>query len=213
MSMQRLVCCWNGRTFPLVPEVQHVPAFRRPMVWRALNARENEFGMFIAAGLGGPLIGVLARIIDSDINTATGTFSITLYCTSRFRVVELQPFGDCTLANIEPYDDISAADEALAEARETAGYHSHDPSPPVTRENMGRLPTSVLVDSAIRVIGEHLASRRVAWFNRTTPLEAAQLATHPAVFPWWLVNKLPVGIPQRVRLLATTSRRERFKIC
>jgi hypothetical protein len=200
---------WNVNVFPKMPAALEMSTSRWPVVDRALQG-DKIFGMSIAVESGRRTIGTLVRIVSVS-DGESGRVMLRVECLSRFQVVRQWLASDCVMAQIRPLDDISIADEEAKEARETAG-HQGFVSGAVTRENIARIPTAELADIAMDVI-YGLTGDNPAWLDRRILNAYGYCPRDPVTLPWWLVSVMPVSVTQKARMLATTSVRERLKIC
>jgi hypothetical protein len=157
-------------------------------------------------------IGILVRIIENHIDDE-GQLFIHVVGVSRFTVVKQWTADNCVLAQILPLDDISIADEEAREAKETTTGQQEGILDQVTKEDLGRLPTAALMHAAATFIDGLLNDPSTDWFNREI-VPVWRCPDDPAFFPWWFACVLGgVTVTQKVRILRSTSVRERLKIC
>lgn len=170
--------------------------------------------------------GTILRIVNVEF-FPDGRSLIETVGTSRFRILSSTILDGYVVAKIEKINDISVAEEEELEASETGGHRGFDVSRvlaettdpdaqasryPTTREEIERTPTSDLMDFAANFV-ERMRERSVRWLAARIYAIYGECPNDPALFPWWFANVLPVRESEKYRLLATTSVRERLKIC
>ncbi|KAK5653135.1 hypothetical protein OQA88_9234 [Cercophora sp. LCS_1] len=211
-------------SFPAMPTFLHVfePRYRL-MIRRALEG-DRTFGMV----LGGDFMecGTLLRIVNVEF-FPDGRSLIETVGTSRFRILSSAILDGYVVAKIEKINDISIAEEEELEAAETGGASGHDPARdtreltgedgqtsiyPRSQAEIDRTSTSDLMDFATSFVGR-MRERSVRWLAARIYAIYGECPDDPALFPWWFANVLPVRESEKYRLLATTSVRERLKIC
>jgi hypothetical protein len=181
------------------------------MVLCALE-NDNLLAMSIPAGQGRRRIGILVRIFEHHIDD-NGQLFIHVVGVSRLSVVNQWVVDGCVLARILPLDDIRIADEEAREARETTAGGQEGILDQVTKEDLDRLPTAALMNAAVKLIDGLLEDPSTDWFNREI-VPVWRCPDDPAFFPWWFACVLGgVTVTQKVRILRSTSVRERLKIC
>ncbi|KAG5956403.1 hypothetical protein E4U58_006625 [Claviceps cyperi] len=97
--------------------------------------------------------------------------------------------------------------------------HHEDPSqiPPhptgsVTASDLHTMSTQALMRFATEFV-TRMRSKSVPWLTERMLAIYGECPHDPALFPWWLASMLPVRDLEKYRLLATSSVRERLKIC
>ncbi|PHH68289.1 hypothetical protein CDD82_664 [Ophiocordyceps australis] len=111
-------------------------------------------------------------------------------------------------------DEPSAATPSLPHTP-SATSHGRQPSRegrPLTVENLNMMSTESLICFAkdfVRRMGQQSAR----WMTDRMLAIYGECPDDPIVFPWWFASTLPVKEYEKYRLLATSSVRERFKIC
>jgi len=226
-------------SFPSMPTFLHVFEARyRLMIRRALEG-DRTFGMVLyrrPGSTGEPEfedLGTLLRITNVEF-LPDGRSLLETMGVSRFRIQSSARVDGYLVAEIEAINDISIADEEELEARETQSAGGRrdfgeadrqgDPASPVPVRAGGE---TIAPARAVHMDG--LATRELMNFAREfvmrmRGLSVDWLATRmlsiygncpddPAVFPWWFASILPLNDHEKYRLLATTSVRERLKIC
>ncbi|KAK4186642.1 PUA-like domain-containing protein [Podospora australis] len=160
--------------------------------------------------------------------------------TMRFKIVEHDILDDYIVANIQPMNDISLAEEEALEARETADVtveinttngaaegeslvaqgengeqQSNDETDkgPTTPEDIDRMPTRDLLAYAKNFAQEILAQG----YLRVDPNVLGDIEGNhqedPVLFPWYFASLFPLEDSNKQRLLCAVSVRERLKIC
>jgi hypothetical protein len=181
------------------------------MVLCALE-NDNLLAMSIPAGQGRRRIGILVRIFEHHIDD-NGQLFIHVVGVSRLSVVNQWVVDGCVLARILPLDDISIADEEAREARETTAGGQEGILDQVTKEDLDRLPTATLMHAAVKLTDGLLDDPSTNWINREM-VPAWGCPDDPVYFPWWFACAVAgVSVTEKVRLLGSTSVRERLKIC
>ncbi|QPH12753.1 hypothetical protein C2857_005039 [Epichloe festucae Fl1] len=83
---------------------------------------------------------------------------------------------------------------------------------PVTAAELQTMSTRTLMRFASDFVSR-MRSQSVPWLTARMLAIYGECPDDPAVFPWWFASMLPVKDPEKYRLLATSSVRERLKIC
>jgi hypothetical protein len=181
------------------------------MVFRALE-NNNLLAMSIPADRGRRRIGMLVRIFENHIDV-NGQLFIHVVGVSRFTVVKQWMADGCVLARILPLDDISIADEGALEAKGTMAEQQEGILDPMTKKDLNRIPTAALMHAAVKFIDDLLKDPSTNWINREM-VPAWGCPDDPLYFPWWFACVVAdVSVTEKVRLLGSTSVRERLKIC
>lgn len=221
-------------SFPSVPTFLHIfePRYRL-MIRRAMESESRAFGMLLhnpaqtpQGSLGAvPFYeyGTLLRIVNMHL-LPDGRSLIETEGVSRFRVVRHGSLDGYVVGKIERIDDVAIATEEAFEAAETAANRRTMPSQdrgessnPTGRQlllesDINVMPTQELMrvgSTFVRMMREQSAP----WLNRRVFQIYGECPTDPALFPWWFASVLPIADAQKYRLLATSSVRERLKIC
>ncbi|KAI1816070.1 ATP-dependent protease La domain-containing protein [Poronia punctata] len=211
--------------FPSMPMFLHVfePRYRL-MIRRAMQGNRT-FGMVPARPLPGPdnppfmELGVLLRIVNIEV-FPDGRSLLETVGVSRFRITRYGCLDGYVVANTEKVDDISLAEEEALEALEVGqGSRSLDPataipSSPVIQSisDLDSVPTREMVEFSIAFV-RRMQGKSVDWLASRMLTIYGECPTDAATFPWWLACVLPVRDAEKYRLLATSSVRERLKIC
>ncbi|KAL2264025.1 hypothetical protein VTK26DRAFT_3329 [Humicola hyalothermophila] len=193
------------------------------MIRRVLEG-DRIFGMVGGITGGGfTSIGTLVRI-DNFQFLYQGQIIVQATGISRFRVLEHSVRDGYVVAKIQPIDDISIPDEEELEAAETttttaltATRDGTKPEPPLSPEEINRIPTATLFQHCLDFIQQVNESnaRRAKWFapRGARSVSHREPPRDPAAFPWWFADRFPVRPEDKYELLASTSVRERLKIC
>ncbi|KAG5965777.1 hypothetical protein E4U56_001584 [Claviceps arundinis] len=82
----------------------------------------------------------------------------------------------------------------------------------VTASELHTMSTRALMRFATEFV-TRMRSKSVPWLTERMLAIYGECPHDPALFPWWLASMLPVRDLEKYRLLATSSVRERLKIC
>lgn len=82
----------------------------------------------------------------------------------------------------------------------------------VTASELHTMSTQALMRFATEFV-TRMRSKSVPWLTERMLAIYGECPHDPALFPWWLASMLPVRDLEKYRLLATSSVRERLKIC
>jgi len=230
-------------SFPSMPTFLHVFEARyRLMIRRALEG-DRTFGMVLyrRPGSAGERehedLGTLLRITNLEF-LPDGRSLLETMGVSRFRIHSSAFVDGYVVAETESINDISIAEEEELEARETqsvrgqqdfgesgsdggvtartrtsgSGLSPASPAPPTTAADLDGLATRELLDFANRFV-TRMRGLSVDWLATRMLSIYGSCPDDPAIFPWWFASILPLNDHQKYRLLATTSVRERLKIC
>jgi len=88
---------------------------------------------------------------------------------------------------------------------------SHHPAP-VTAAELQTMSTRSLMKLATEFVAR-MRTQSVPWLTARMLAIYGECPDDPAIFPWWFASMLPVKDLEKYRLLATSSVRERLKIC
>lgn len=216
--------------FPRMPTFLHVfePRYRL-MIRRALEG-DRTFGMVLhqrARTYQDPNfteLGTLLRIVNVEF-FPDGRSLIETIGVSRFRIVRHSMLDGYVVAKTEKINDISVAEEEELEASETrSSQPTQSPAPegqveeapsrslPLTRPDLETMSTRELMDFVTDFV-KRMREQSVGWLTARILAIYGECPDDPAVFPWWFASTLPLNDEEKYRLLATTSVRERLKIC
>lgn len=216
--------------FQRMPTFLHVfePRYRL-MIRRALEG-DRTFGMVLHQrprtyqDPNFTELGTLLRIVNVEF-FADGRSLIETIGVSRFRIVRHSMLDGYVVAKTEKINDISVAEEEELEASETrrgqlaqssAGEGQGEEAPsrplPLTRASLETMSTRELMDFVTEFV-RRMREQSVGWLTARILAIYGECPDDPAVFPWWFASILPLNDEEKYRLLATTSVRERLKIC
>jgi Lon protease-like protein len=199
------------------------------MIRRALEGN-GTFGMVLpkpnsnADELGFYELGTLLRIVNVQ-PFADGRSLVETRGLSRFRVVRHGSVDGYMVGKTERIDDVSLEEEEAVEASEVISQpeddmaHSNRSKPADGSEPLFRMPETVesldgmSTQRLMKVATTFVAKMRAQSVPWLTERMLEMYPEDPAVFPWWFASMLPVKDLEKYRLLATTSVRERLKIC
>lgn len=211
--------------FPGMPLFLHVfePRYRL-MIRRAMEG-DRTFGMVLAK-LNAPGfmdIGVLLRIVKIEY-LFDGRSVLQTVGVSRFRTTRHGLLDGYVVANIEKVDDISLAEEEALEASElsnasatiapeTCSSTSESTESPLTIpvDSLDSISTRELVNLGVNFVRKMQAEDSY-WLTPQILSTYGECPDSPDTFPWWFASVFPVSAPEKYKLLATSSVRERLKI-
>ncbi|KAG6008471.1 hypothetical protein E4U43_000151 [Claviceps pusilla] len=96
--------------------------------------------------------------------------------------------------------------------RDQESQISEQPPEPVTADVLQTMSTRSLMKFAIEFVAR-MRTQSVPWLTARMLAIYGECPDDPAIFPWWFASMLPVKDLEKYRLLATSSVRERLKIC
>lgn len=222
--------------FPSVPTFLHIfePRYRL-MIRRAYQSESRSFGMLLfnpgmtpQGDLGAvPFYeyGTMLQIANMHL-LPDGRSLIETVGTTRFRVLRHGSLDGYLVGKVERIDDVSIAAEEALEAAETtsstrnfsaqdhfgAPPHHTTPRQPLTAAEVDSLPTRDLMEIGTSFV-KKMKEQSAPWLNSRVFQAYGECPTDPALFAWWFASILPIHEAQKYKLLATSSVRERLKIC
>jgi hypothetical protein len=226
-------------SFPHTPTFLHIfePRYRL-MVRRAIETGNRKFGMIPhnptrePQGDLGPVhfyqYGTLLHIVNMHL-IPDGRSLIETVGVSRFRVLQHGTLDGYTVGKIERVDDISIAEEEALEASETSSssamspsrHQSAPPAPPQRLSNSNGQPPTLDFDTMstqdLMILStsfvKKMREQSAPWLHRRVFQAYGEPPDDPALFPWWFASVLPIADVEKYKLLATSSVRERLKMC
>lgn len=147
---------------------------------------------------------------------------------SRFRVIRHGTLDGYTVGKVERINDISIAEEEALEASETSSSSTsrhfsaqdHFGAPPhhlPAREPPTTVDFDTMSTQDLMVIGasfvKKMREQSTPWLQRRVFHAYGEPPDDPALFPWWFASVLPTADAEKYKLLATSSVRERLKLC
>jgi hypothetical protein len=226
-------------SFPHTPTFLHIfePRYRL-MIRRAIESGDRKFGMILhnpsrePQGALGPIhfyqYGTMLHIVNIHL-MPDGRSLIETVGVSRFRVLRYGTLDGYIVGKVERVDDISIAEEEALEAAETSAtstsrdFSAQDRSgasaqqlpnprqPPPTPDfdTMSTQDLMIIGTSFVKKMREQSAP----WLHRRVFHAYGEPPEDPALFPWWFASVLPTADSEKYKLLATSSVRERLKMC
>ncbi|KAH8683202.1 PUA-like domain-containing protein [Tricladium varicosporioides] len=230
-------------SFPSMPTFLHIfePRYRL-MIRRAIESGDRKFGMLLhnpnreEQGELGRIpfyqYGTLLHIVNMHL-LADGRSLIETVGISRFRVIRHGTLDGYTVGKVERVDDIPIiAEEAMESAEVSAGatterhfsaqglfdappHHvpalrdGRQPPPVLPLDTMSTQDLMEICTSFVKKMREQSAP----WLHRRVFSAYGECPDDPALFPWWFASVLPTAENQKYKLLATSSVRERLKMC
>ena len=226
-------------SFPCTPTFLHIfePRYRL-MIRRAIESGDRKFGMILhnpsrePQGDLGPVpfyqYGTMLHIVNMHL-MPDGRSLIETVGVSRFRVLRHGILDGYTVGKVERVDDISIAEEEALEASETSSSFTsrhfsaqdHFGAPPHHLPTHTEPPIALDFDTMstqdLMVIGtsfvKKMREQSAPWLHRRVFHAYGEPPDDPALFPWWLASVLPTADAEKYKLLATSSVRERLKMC
>lgn len=225
--------------YPSMPTFLHIfePRYRL-MIRRAIESGNRKFGMvppnYRRAPQGDLGIvpfcqyGTLLHITNMQL-LPDGRSLIETIGMSRFKIVEHGELDGYLIGKVERVDDIGIAAEEALEAAETSSSSSrnfsaqdhfgappdHDPAtsgPLPTTPDLDALSTQDLVEIGVSFV-KRMRDTSAGWFRQRIIEAYGECPEDPALLPWWLASLLPMDDEVKMKLLGTTSVRERLKLC
>ena len=226
-------------SFPHTPTFLHIfePRYRL-MIRRAIESGDRKFGMILrnpsreAQGDLGSVhfyqYGTLLHIVNMHL-MPDGRSLIETVGVSRFRVLRYGTLDGYTVGKVERLDDISITEEEALEVSETSSSSTcrhfsaedHFGAPPYHVSNANGSPPTLDFDTMstqdLMLIGtsfvKKMREQSAPWLHRRVFHAYGEPPGDPALFPWWFASVLPTGDAEKYKLLATSSVRERLKMC
>lgn len=224
-------------SFPSTPTFLHVfePRYRL-MIRRAVENGSRKFGMVLhnstrePQGELGPVpfyqYGTMLQIVNMHL-LPDGRSIIETRGVSRFRVIKHGSLDGYTVGKVERVDDISIAEEEAVEAAETStsatrkfsvedliGASSDNVASselPQTLD-LSTLSTQELMDVGTGFV-KRMREASAPWLHRNVVQTYGECPNDPALFPWWFASVIPTSEAEKYKMLATTSVRDRLKMC
>jgi Lon protease-like protein len=225
-------------SFPCTPTFLHIfePRYRL-MIRRAIESGDRKFGMILhnpSRELQGDLgsvpfyqYGTMLHIVNMHL-MPDGRSLIETVGVSRFRVIRHGTLDGYTVGKVERINDISIAEEEALEASETSSSSTsrhfsaqdHFGAPPhhlPAREPPTTVDFDTMSTQDLMVIGasfvKKMREQSTPWLQRRVFHAYGEPPDDPALFPWWFASVLPTADAEKYKLLATSSVRERLKLC
>lgn len=177
--------------------------------------------------------GTLLHIVSMHV-MPDGRSLIETVGVSRFKVIKHGQLDGYTIGKIQKIDDITLSEEETIEARETgpllphtsrsasaadffnqALRHQAPPTPPSSQppklSDLSSLSTRALYELNVAFV-KKMREKSAPWLHRSVLQAYGEIPTDMVLFPWWFASVLPLDEKEKMRLLATTSVRQRLKI-
>ncbi|PQE16728.1 atp-dependent protease la domain-containing protein [Rutstroemia sp. NJR-2017a BBW] len=229
-------------SFPSMPTYLHIfePKYRA-MIARVYASEDRNFGMLLhnpgqgtQGAFGGPRFweyGTLLHIENYNL-LEDGRSLVEARGVARFKVVDYKLSESTpsptayTIGTVERVNDIGLADEEAIEALQTsieaAGIdpNDHPSSKPQLSEKgtkytsfqLDGRPTRDLLEIGLGFV-RRMEAQSAPWLHHRVIQAYDRCPEDAATFPWWFASVLPTKDAEKYKLLATTSVRERLKIC
>ena len=211
-----LFVCTNA--FPSMPTFLHIfePRYRL-MVRRAVENGDSKFGMLMynrhmlpQGDVGATqfmLYGTMLHINTVQV-TRDGRSMLDTRGVYRFKVKAWRLVDGYITGDIERVNDISATEENLIEARETA----LPAAPPGNLDAIiDRMPTHDLLEICLHFV-RTMRAASADWLRGAHYESHGEMPDDPALFPYWFASILPIAEEEKYKLLPTNSVRQRLKI-
>ena len=211
-------------SFPMVPTFLHVFEPRYKLMIRRVLEGDRTFGMVLPKRPRNPgeahfyELGTLLRIVNAQFYP-DGRSLIETIGIARFRVLEHSELDGYAVGKIQRIDDVSLEQEEAVEAAEASPTPSETSESGSPREGSGSpvsdldaMSTASLMEYATAFV-ENMHTEGVPWLTERMIHIYGDCPTDAAIFPWWFASMLPIRELEKLRLLGTTSVRDRLKIC
>ncbi|KAJ4377360.1 hypothetical protein N0V83_000185 [Neocucurbitaria cava] len=215
-------------SLPSMPTFLHVFEPRYRLMMRRVIEGNRQFGMVMynrthaAQGDLGEVqfleYGTLLEIVNYEI-LRDGRSFIETRGIGRFKVKAHGMLDGYNVSRIERVEDVSLAEEAIQEQRETT--MARDYAEAFFRQNpQTQLPTNValetlstqqLLDACTAFVRE-MREASAPWLRERIIQVYGEPPQDPATFPYWFASVVPIVEEEKYVLLQTTRVRERLKI-
>ncbi|KAF2828394.1 ATP-dependent protease-like protein [Ophiobolus disseminans] len=215
-------------SLPAMPTFLHVFEPRYRLMMRRVIEGNKQFGMVMynrtsaAQGDLGPVpfleYGTLLEIVNYEI-LRDGRSFIESRGIGRFKVRDHGLLDGYNVGRIERIEDVSLAEEGVAEQRETTMardyadifFREHPQTPLPTDIAIEALSTQQLLDSCTSFVRE-MREASAPWLRERIIQVYGEPPEDPALFPYWFASVVPIVEEEKYVLLRTTRVRERLKI-
>jgi len=215
-------------SLPSMPTFLHVFEPRYRLMMRRVIEGNKQFGMAMynrtnaPQGELGPTqfleYGTLLEIVNYEL-LRDGRSFIETRGIGRFKVIEHAMHDGYHISRIERVEDISLAEEAIQEQRETT--MARDYAEIFMREHpqmqlpnniaIETLSTQQLLDSCTAFVRE-MREASAPWLRDRIIQVYGDPPEDPAIFPYWFASVVPIVEEEKYVLLQTKRVRERLKI-
>ncbi|KAL5118032.1 hypothetical protein ACEQ8H_004018 [Pleosporales sp. CAS-2024a] len=215
-------------SLPAMPTFLHVFEPRYRLMMRRVIQGNKQFGMVMynrtsaaQGNLGStPFLeyGTLLEIVNYEL-LRDGRSFIESRGIGRFKVRDHGMLDGYNVGRVERIEDVSLADEGVAEQRETTmardyaqvffREHPHTPLPADVA--VEALSTQQLLDTCTSFVRE-MREASAPWLRERIIQVYGEPPADPALFPYWFASVVPIVEEEKYVLLRTTRVRERLKI-
>lgn len=215
-------------SLPSMPTFLHVFEPRYRLMMRRVIEGSKQFGMVMynrthapQGDLGStPFLeyGTLLEIVNYEL-LRDGRSFIETRGIGRFKVRAHGLLDGYNVSRIERVEDVSLAEEAILEQRETtmardyaeAFFRDHPQTQLPTEVAIETLSTQQLLDSCTAFVRE-MREASAPWLRERIIQVYGEPPEDPAIFPYWFASVVPIVEEEKYVLLQTERVRERLKI-
>lgn len=225
MNLPLFICTLS---LPSMPTFLHVFEPRYRLMMRRVIEGNRQFGMVMynrtrasQGDLGStPFLeyGTLLEIVNYEL-LRDGRSFIETRGIGRFKVRAHGMLDGYNVSRIERVEDVSLAEEAALEQRETtmardyaeAFFRDHPDTQLPTEVAIETLSTQQLLDSCTAFVRE-MREASAPWLRERIIQVYGEPPEDPAIFPYWFASVVPIVEEEKYVLLQTERVRERLKI-
>ncbi|KAI4711595.1 hypothetical protein J4E89_004161 [Alternaria sp. Ai002NY15] len=215
-------------SLPAMPTFLHVFEPRYRLMMRRVIEGSRQFGMVMynrthaPQGDLGPTpfleYGTLLEIVNYEL-LRDGRSFIETRGIGRFKVRAHGLLDGYNVSRIERVEDVSLAEEAILEQRETtmardyaeAFFRDHPQNQLPAEVAIETLSTQQLLDSCTAFVRE-MREASAPWLRERIIQVYGEPPEDPAIFPYWFASVVPIVEEEKYVLLQTERVRERLKI-
>ncbi|CAI9635850.1 unnamed protein product [Alternaria burnsii] len=215
-------------SLPSMPTFLHVFEPRYRLMMRRVIEGSRQFGMVMynrthapQGDLGStPFLeyGTLLEIVNYEL-LRDGRSFIETRGIGRFKVRAHGLLDGYNVSRIERVEDVSLAEEAILEQRETtmardyaeAFFRDHPQTQLPTEVAIETLSTQQLLDSCTAFVRE-MREASAPWLRERIIQVYGEPPEDPSIFPYWFASVVPIVEEEKYVLLQTERVRERLKI-
>ena len=215
-------------SLPSMPTFLHVFEPRYRLMMRRVIEGSRQFGMVMYNRTHAPqgdlgstpflAYGPLLEIVNYEL-LRDGRSFIETRGIGRFKVRAHGLLDGYNVSRIERVEDVSLAEEAILEQRETtmardyaeAFFRDHPQTQLPTEVAIETLSTQQLLDSCTAFVRE-MREASAPWLRERIIQVYGEPPEDPAIFPYWFASVVPIVEEEKYVLLQTERVRERLKI-
>jgi Lon protease-like protein len=215
-------------SLPAMPTFLHVFEPRYRLMMRRVIEGNKQFGMVMYNRTSAPQgdlgptpfleYGTLLEIVNYEL-LRDGRSFIETRGIGRFKVKDHGMLDGYNVGRIERVEDVSLAEEGVAEQRETTMardyaeifLREHPQTPLPTDLAIEALSTQQLLDSCTTFVRQ-MREASAPWLRERIIQVYGEPPEDPALFPYWFASVVPIMEEEKYVLLRTTRVRERLKI-